>query len=494
MLNFSEFQEYIRMNFSEVFEKEKINVELSLNSVTKNNGTEFHALTIRTEGSNIAANIYLDDSYERYVEGEDLDYLVKQIYRSVGESLVIPYEFTTVGKDLMDFDYAKDKIIMVAVNAEKNKELLADVPYQLKEDLALIYKVKLETNNEEMATVTIGEDYTIDGICRRLAAKKAPLVWKGIKEHSHYISEKEMLLFTPDKMKRYKDMTPEQKSNAIRLLRLKRNPWEEVRERNWRLQRMSKQLNEVGFVYELVHYYSKETDSVRSALDEIGKRRTALSEEKKEVQTSLKQNRSIVSIYEELQKYMQKAYLYDAFGRTEYIEDFKKYKELSERLETIYGKSVEEVEAFVTDQRNQLLYAKAQDQELKKQYALIKNYMEKGSFKVNEDVLSFYQAVGHGEASRNAREYGIFASDVRYITAKNEDEIVVRVLTTPDLVNGKTTITTTVTVLDKNNKVLKEICSKDLDAKAFNKAIFEIAEEYKLKDCKTQKKNHRRNL
>ena len=155
MLNFSEFQEYIRMNFSEVFEKEKINVELSLNSVTKNNGTEFHALTIRTEGSNIAANIYLDDSYERYVEGEDLDYLVKQIYRSVGESLVIPYEFTTVGKDLMDFDYAKDKIIMVAVNAEKNKELLADVPYQLKEDLALIYKVKLETNNEEMATVTI---------------------------------------------------------------------------------------------------------------------------------------------------------------------------------------------------------------------------------------------------------------------------------------------------------------------------------------------------
>lgn len=100
---------------------------------------------------------------------------------------------------------------------------------------------------------------------------------------------------------------------------------------------------------------------------------------------------------------MKKAYLYDAFGRTEYMEDFKKYKELSERLEIIYGKSVEEVEAFVTDQRNQLLYAKAQDQELKKQYALIKNYMEKGSFKVNEDVLSFYQAVGHGEASRNAK-------------------------------------------------------------------------------------------
>lgn len=43
---------------------------------------------------------------------------------------------------------------MVVVNAEKNKELLSDVPYQLKEDLALIYKVKLETNNEEMVTAS----------------------------------------------------------------------------------------------------------------------------------------------------------------------------------------------------------------------------------------------------------------------------------------------------------------------------------------------------
>lgn len=97
MLNFSEFQEYIRMNFSEIFEKEKINVELSLNSVTKNNGTEFHALTIRTEGSNIAANIYLDDSYERYVEGEDLDYLVKQIYRSVAEEKAFSDSKKTAG-------------------------------------------------------------------------------------------------------------------------------------------------------------------------------------------------------------------------------------------------------------------------------------------------------------------------------------------------------------------------------------------------------------
>ncbi|MFR4145032.1 MAG: hypothetical protein ACLT1J_00970 [Mediterraneibacter gnavus] len=99
-----------------------------------------------------------------------------------------------------------------------------------------------------------------------------------------------------------------------------------------------------------------------------------MSEEKKEVQANLKQNRSIVSIYEELQKYMQKAYLYDAFGRTEYMEDFKKYKELSERLETIYGKSDEECRSICYRSEESASLCKSfKDEELKKQYALIRN-------------------------------------------------------------------------------------------------------------------------
>lgn len=201
-----------------------------------------------------------------------------------------------------------------------------------------------------------------------------------------------------------------------------------------------------------------------------------------------------MSIYDELQKYMQKAYLYDEFGRTEYVEDFKQYMDLADRLEKIYGKSVEEVGEFVTDQRNQLLYAKAQDQELKSQYSAIKKYMENGKFRVNENALSFFKAVGHSEAKRDAREYGIFASNIKYITAKDVEGIVVRVVTTPDIVDGRATVTTTVTVLNDADETLKEICSRDMDAKAFNQAVFGIATEYGMKECQTHKKNIRRNL
>lgn len=190
----------------------------------------------------------------------------------------------------MDFDYAKDKIIMVAVNAEKNKELLADVPYQLKEDLALIYKVKLETNNEEMATVTIHNNLL--------------KTWGATKEEIHELA-----------MKNTREVTE---------VRLTKAP---------------------------------DSDSCL------------------------------------------------AYGSITFDGDF----------------------------------------------------------------------VVCGIRVLKTKEGNLF---VGY----------------PSKQNNKTTITTTVTVLDKNNKVLEEICSKDLDAKAFNKAIFEIAEEYKLKECKTQKKNLRRNL
>ena len=40
-------------------------------------------------------------------------------------------------------------------------------------------------------------------------------------------------------------------------------------------------------------------------------------------------------------------------------------------------------------------------------------------FLVDERGLSFFKAVGHSEAKKDAREYGVFASDIKYITAKN---------------------------------------------------------------------------
>lgn len=353
--------------------------------------------------------------------------------------------------------------------------------------------LQMEGMQRAMRTGQLGKNYTIEGICKRLSTKLDPLMWKSISEEAHYISEKEMLLFTPNKMKKYRDMEADEKHEAVRLLRLGRNPWEEARTDNWQIQKMSKQLNEIGFVYELVHFYSRGADNAEAALSDIVNRRKSLAAERKEIRENLKAYKPIISIYKEMKKYMIRAYLYDAYGRTEYIDDFKMYQELSDRLMKIYGKSVEEVADYIADQKAQLIYAKAQDTELNDQYKIIKNYLNDKKFDVDERGLSFFKAVGHSEAKREAREYGILASNMKYITAKDVDDVIIRVVTTPDVIDGKNTVTTTVTVLSNDEKVIKEISSKDYESKAFNKALFELSTEYGLRDCQTHRKNIRKN-
>ena len=434
----------------------------------------------------------------------DNDFMSKVLEPAVNE-LAEKYGFTpnekwNRKKRLEDIPLPQRKMILRGLidNAiEQTDDFAAFIAYLRADGLTVNVgknlSLQMDGMQRAMRTGQLGKNYTIEGICQRLSTKMDPLVWKSISEEAHYISEKEMLLFTPSKMKNYSDMNQDEKKEAVRMLRLGRNPWEETRNDNWQIQRMSKQLNEIGYVYELVHYYSRGVDNAELALSDIISRRKNLSEERKEIRENLKAYKPIISIYEEMKKYMIRAYLYDAYGRTEYIEDFKRYQEQSDRLMNIYGKSVEEVADYIADQKAQLIYAKAQDTELNDQYKIIKNYLDNKKFEVDERGLSFFKAVGHSEAKREAREYGIFASDMKYITAKDVEDIIVRVVTTPDVIDGKNTVTTTVTVLTNDEKVVKEISSKYLDAKAFNDALFELSTEYDLRECQTHRKNIRKN-
>ena len=352
--------------------------------------------------------------------------------------------------------------------------------------------VEMDDMVKAMRTNQLGENYTAKAIVRRLATKMDPLIWKGVGEHSHYLPQREMVNFVPAKMKRYQDMTRAEKKQVLRLIRLGRNPWEENYIDNWQIQKMTRELNETAYVYELVHYYSNGKDNVKAAEAEILARKQKLTEEMKALRENLKRNQPIISIYDELKEHMVRAYLFDVYGRTEYVADFIKYRELVERLEVSYGKTVEEVADFVADQRGQLAYAKAQVSELSAQYREILRFTREGRFVDKGHILSFFDAVGHKEAVRQAREYNIFASEIRYITAKNVDDVIIRVMTMPETVDGKAIVTTKIEVMDGKDKVIRTVESKEMDSKAFNKEIYELAEEYGLKECIIHKNNIRK--
>lgn len=355
--------------------------------------------------------------------------------------------------------------------------------------------IEMDDMTRPMRTNQLGENYTPQAIVRRLATKQDPLIWNSVGEHSHYLSKRELVNFTPTKMKKYKDMSKEEKQKALRLIRLGRNPWEERYIDNWQIQKMARELNETAYVYELVHYYSGGRDNTDIAMQEIITRREQLQEEIKAIRKSLKEYQPIISIYEEMKQYMIKAYLFDVYGKTEYVADFLKYKELARILEASYNKSVEEVADFVADQRGQLAYAKTQVKELSAQYKDIYRFVNAGKFVDRQHVVSFMDAVGYKEAVRQAKDYKVYVNELRYITAANVDDVVIRVMTMAEIVDGKPIVVTNIEVLDKDENVVKTVSSKDMDNAAFNKELIALADEYGLKECSIHKtKIHKKSL
>ena len=126
--------------------------------MTKNNGLKLQGITVLPEGENIAPTIYLESFYDKYEDGESLHCLMEQI-AEVANANVRPQGLETIGQDLRNFDFVKDKIVMIAVNREKNEELLKEIPHTYREDLAIIYKVIVDMDDHEFSTVTIRNEY-----------------------------------------------------------------------------------------------------------------------------------------------------------------------------------------------------------------------------------------------------------------------------------------------------------------------------------------------
>ena len=56
---------------------------------------------------------------------------------------------------LTDYDQMKDKLIMEVVSAETNAEMLANVPHKDMEDMAVVYRFVLESNDDGRATILV---------------------------------------------------------------------------------------------------------------------------------------------------------------------------------------------------------------------------------------------------------------------------------------------------------------------------------------------------
>ncbi|MEE0862482.1 MAG: relaxase/mobilization nuclease domain-containing protein [Lachnospiraceae bacterium] len=329
----------------------------------------------------------------------------------------------------------------------------------------------------------LGEGYSIDAIKERIATKREPFIKLSIEHHVKSIEAREVVTYVPTTLKKYKDMSPDEKKKTIHLLRMGRNPWQERYETNWQIKRMSESLSKQAHVFDIIRHFSPKRNNVTEAKEAIVAVQKEIAAEKKAIKQNLRKYKPISDLYEEIKQHEVRAYLYEFADCKEYETDYEAYKEGCHRLEEHYGKTIGEVAAFIEDQNNQLLYAKAQSNELSEQYRAIVAYEKADRRKEENTSLNFFEAVGHSLAFRQAKDYGIYATRLVMITADDVEDYKIRVMTTPDTVGGKATVVTTVTVLDREEKVVDEFSSRDVSSKEFNSLVNEVKYTYGFEKC-----------
>lgn len=127
-----------------------------INKVVKNNGKEMDGLVILENGYSIAPTIYLNDYYENYRCGADIDDIMNDIlttYYRNRDSVCFNTEIFN------DFESVKDRIVYKLINFKKNKELLREVPHKRFLDLAIVCYCIVNRFNNYIATTMIKNDF-----------------------------------------------------------------------------------------------------------------------------------------------------------------------------------------------------------------------------------------------------------------------------------------------------------------------------------------------
>ena len=437
---------------------------------------------VNTVGLN-GRKIHMDKSFMSKVFEPCLNTLAEKYGFTPNEAWVAAKQ-----KDNIPFGERVVKLRQAVDEAIERTESFEDFIKDLKDqgitaNVGKYLSLKAEGMTKAVRSSRLGSMYTVDMIRDRILNKREEMIRSEVGDHTEKGSLPADIYLNPSPLKRYKEMSDNEKKECVKALKDGRNPWRERHESNWQMQKMAAEFRRTSNIYELIRRYAPDTGSAQDALDNIVKRQKQIAAEKKAVRENLKTYQPIIRLYKEIKKHAPKAYLYEIAEYLENLPAYREYKVLCERLEKAYGKSVVEVSAYVEDQENQILYANAQSKELSDEYRTILRFKEHELKHELKDYTSLFDAVGLSAARSKALQHGVFESSVKYIAADGADGGYIRVVITPDIIDGKRTQSAVISVFDSNSVPVRDISSKDMSIRDFNHVISELKAEYGLYRC-----------
>lgn len=161
-MNYEEF----KSNLKELLKTELANRNIDVEEITEENiekmNESYDSIVIKPAGASIATIIHIEDAFEAFEKGTELremilgareeDAELKAMVKSIADEMENEPQFDMSIFD--DYKQVKSRLSMQIVSAERNAELLEDVPHEMIEDMAVVYRVLMTQPGVGSGTVT----------------------------------------------------------------------------------------------------------------------------------------------------------------------------------------------------------------------------------------------------------------------------------------------------------------------------------------------------
>jgi len=129
------------MMVEKVMERVGGGCEIRIRKIGKNNGVSKTAIESVKDGDNVGTLVYLDDLFREGLSEKEVDMMADEIAATCRNER--PVEPASVVRNIMNWEYAKNHLVMRIVNAEWNAENLQGIPHRNYLDLAIVYHIML---------------------------------------------------------------------------------------------------------------------------------------------------------------------------------------------------------------------------------------------------------------------------------------------------------------------------------------------------------------
>ena len=120
----------------------------------KNNGEERQGFVFQTEKEGISPVIYMEEYYERYLHGMEMERVIDSLINWYEHARQIP-DPVMGAEHLRDFERIRKKIVYRIINTERNRKILTQVPHLPYLDLSVVFYVQFSVQKYSAISMLI---------------------------------------------------------------------------------------------------------------------------------------------------------------------------------------------------------------------------------------------------------------------------------------------------------------------------------------------------